>query len=46
MKKFFSAIASFMIIAVIFTGCADKSEKNIQLVKNGSMDSNPDVPIG
>lgn len=46
MKKFFSAIASFMIVAVIFTGCADKGEKNIQLVKNGSMDSNPDVPIG
>ena len=35
-----------MIVAIIFTGCADKGDKNIQLVKNGSMDSHPNVPIG
>lgn len=46
MKKFFGVAASFMIIAIIFTGCADKGERNIQLVKNGTMDSNPNVPIG
>lgn len=46
MKKFFSVFASFMLITIIFAGCAEKGDKNIQLVKNGSMDSNPNVPIG
>lgn len=46
MKKFFSVIASFMLITIIFAGCSEKGDKNIQLVKNGSMDSNPNVPIG
>ena len=45
-KNFFKILSSFMLIAVIFTGCADKGERNIQLVKNGTMDSNPNVPIG
>ena len=45
-KNFFKILSSFMLIAVIFAGCAEKGDKNIQLVKNGSMDSNPNVPIG
>ena len=46
MKNFFKIFSSLVIVAIIFTGCADKGDKNIQLVKNGTMDSNPNVPIG
>lgn len=46
MKKIFKVCMAFLFIAIIFTGCADKGERNIQLVKNGTMDSNPNVPIG
>ena len=46
MKKIFEICMMCLFISIIFAGCAEKGDKNIQLVKNGSMDSNPNVPLG
>lgn len=45
-KKNFLVFISLMFIAIIFTSCGDAADKNIQLVKNGTMDNMPNVPIG
>lgn len=46
MKNFWTVIAAFMFVAVIFTACGEQQDRNIQLIRNGTMNAQPNIPIG
>ena len=46
MKKFLTVIAAFMFVAAIFTACGGQKDRNIQLIRNGTMNAQPNIPIG
>lgn len=45
-NKILSVISSLVIVAIIFTGCSVSGNKNVELVREGTMEMAPNVPIG
>ena len=46
-RSFICGIISLLLVGVLVAGCGgDSYDKNVQLVRNGTMDRMPGVPIG
>lgn len=45
-KRLICGIISLLLVGVLVGGCGDDHDKNIQTVRNGTMNRMPNVPIG
>lgn len=45
-KAVLCGIISLVLIGIFMAGCGENYDKTVQLVRNGNLKMNPDVPIG
>lgn len=44
--NFIAVMVSMLLISILFSGCGDNYDKNVQMVREGTLYVAPDIPIG